>query len=99
MGKLYKTINHTKTIPRRLPTNCLSVFDHFVGLALKGLKFINWIKPKLQMIRPWFFNYSKIPLTWSRIYSFNQVEMLKKIFLYQLCEVLKETLLKIFFEN
>ena len=20
-----------------LPTNCLSVFDHFVGLALKGL--------------------------------------------------------------
>ena len=21
-----------------LPTNCLSVFDHFVGLALKGLK-------------------------------------------------------------
>ena len=25
--------------PRRLlPTNCLSVFDHFVGLALKGLR-------------------------------------------------------------
>ena len=22
---------------RKLPTNCLSVFDHFVGLALKGL--------------------------------------------------------------
>ena len=22
-----------------MPTNCLSVFDHFVGLALKGLKF------------------------------------------------------------
>ena len=21
-----------------LPTNCLSVFDHFVGLAFKGLK-------------------------------------------------------------
>ena len=21
-----------------LPTNCLSVFDHFVGLALKGLR-------------------------------------------------------------
>ena len=28
-------IKHTQTI-RRL-TNCLSVFDHFVGLALKGL--------------------------------------------------------------
>ena len=22
----------------RLPTNCLSVFDHFVGLARKGLR-------------------------------------------------------------
>ena len=27
-------VKHTLTIP----TNCLSVFDHFVGLALKGLK-------------------------------------------------------------
>ena len=24
----------------KLPTNCLSVFDHFVGLALKGLTLI-----------------------------------------------------------
>ena len=24
-----------------LPANCLSVFDHFVGLALKGLIFVN----------------------------------------------------------
>ena len=28
--------NTLKTIRRLLPTNCLSVFDHFVGLALKG---------------------------------------------------------------
>ena len=27
----------------KLPTNCLSVFDHFVGLALKGL-ICNWNK-------------------------------------------------------
>ena len=27
------TVKHTQT-----PTNCLSVFDHFVGLALEGLK-------------------------------------------------------------
>ena len=28
----------------KLPTNCLSVFDHFVGLALKGLNtFVNII--------------------------------------------------------
>ena len=32
-----KTVKHTQTIRRLLPTNCLSVFDHFVGLALKGL--------------------------------------------------------------
>ena len=30
-------VKHTQTIPRLLPTNCLSVFDHFVGLALKGI--------------------------------------------------------------
>ena len=29
--------NHTQTICRQEPTNFLSVFDHFVGLALKGL--------------------------------------------------------------
>ena len=31
-------VKHTQTIRRQKPTNCLSVFDHFVGLALKGLK-------------------------------------------------------------
>ena len=30
-------IKHTQKIRRLLPTNCLSVFDHFVRLALKGL--------------------------------------------------------------
>ena len=28
---------HTQTICRLLPENYLNVFDHFVGLALKGL--------------------------------------------------------------
>ena len=31
-------VKHIQTIRRQLPTNCLSVFDHFVGLALKGLR-------------------------------------------------------------
>ena len=31
-------VNHTQTIRPEMSTNCLSVFDHFVGLALKGLK-------------------------------------------------------------
>ena len=31
---------HTQTIRWQQPTNCLSVFDHLMGLALKGLKLI-----------------------------------------------------------
>ena len=31
-------VKHIQTIRRFLPTNCLNVFDHFVGLTLKGLK-------------------------------------------------------------
>ena len=31
-------VKHTQTIRRQEPTNCLSVFDHFVGLALNGLR-------------------------------------------------------------
>ena len=34
----HKMVKHNETIRRLLPTNCLSVLDHFVGLALKGLK-------------------------------------------------------------
>ena len=33
-----KGSNTLKQFVCNLPTNCLSVFDHFVGLALKGLK-------------------------------------------------------------
>ena len=29
-------VKHTQTIRWLLPANCLSVFDHFVELALKG---------------------------------------------------------------
>ena len=33
-----KWLKTLKQFVRKLPTNCLSVFDHFVGLALIGLK-------------------------------------------------------------
>ena len=36
--KPHKMVKYTQTICRQKPTNCLSVFDHFVGLALKGLR-------------------------------------------------------------
>ena len=32
-------VKHTQTIRRLLHTNCLSVYDHFVGVALKRLTF------------------------------------------------------------
>ena len=31
----HKIVKHTQTIRWLLPTNCLSVFEHFVGLGLK----------------------------------------------------------------
>ena len=34
-------IKHTQAIRRQQPTNYLSVFDHFVKLALKGLMAFN----------------------------------------------------------
>ena len=34
----HELVKHTEIICRLLPTNYLSVFDHFVGLAIKGLK-------------------------------------------------------------
>ena len=34
----HRMVKHTQTICRLLPTNCLSVFEHFEGLALKRLK-------------------------------------------------------------
>ena len=46
-------VKHTQTIRWQKPTNCLSVFDHFVGLALKGLKLCYMCKRK-------FFSFSTI---------------------------------------
>ena len=50
MGKLWSQFfNPLNTIPtkwsntlklKQQPTNCMSVFDHFVGLAFKGLNFL-----------------------------------------------------------
>ena len=39
-AKLTKWSNSLKQFVVKLPMNCLSVFDHFVGLALKGLRII-----------------------------------------------------------
>ena len=38
IAKFTKWSNTLKQFVLNLSTNCLSVFDHFVGLALKGLR-------------------------------------------------------------
>ena len=47
-------VKHTETIHRLLPTNCFSVFDHFVGLALRGLKIL-FLKSTKQNKSKWIF--------------------------------------------
>ena len=37
-----KWSNTLKQLVGNLPTNCLSVFEHFVGLALKGLSVLSF---------------------------------------------------------
>ena len=34
-------VEQTQTNRQLLPTNCLSVSDHFVGFTLKGLRFVH----------------------------------------------------------
>ena len=36
-------VKRTQAICQQEPTNCLSMFDHFVGLALKGLSSVSII--------------------------------------------------------
>ena len=52
---------HTQTVRRLLPTNCLSVLDHFVGLALKGLS--KELISVTKSLNGDFVNSSKIPIT------------------------------------
>ena len=45
-------VKHTQVIRRQQPSNCLSMFDHFVGLAFKGLRNNSMEKPvNLRKIR------------------------------------------------
>ena len=49
----HKMVKHTQTIRRLLKTNCLGVFDYFVGLALKGLKILLKKDTIPERIFPW----------------------------------------------
>ena len=61
MRQPQKMVKHTQTICWLLRTNCLSVFDHFVGMTVKGLKsdiveintyiyWIRWISVKINIV-------------------------------------------------
>ena len=44
----HKMVKQTKIIYRLMPMDCLSVFDYFVGLELKGLRkmlFVTLVAP------------------------------------------------------
>ena len=45
-----KWSNTFKRFIGNLPTNCLSVFDHFMGLALKGLRLAIVLKLQRQFL-------------------------------------------------
>ena len=61
-------VKHTQTIRRQQPTNCLGVFDHFVGLALKEL-----MKAKKEKKFVFIVDYSDTPNSFklSLSYSFH----------------------------
>ena len=60
-----KWLNTLKQFVGKLPTNCLKVFGHFVGLALKGLKYtfvlftslILWYQLKSLIILNFIFSW------------------------------------------
>ena len=47
-------VKDTQTICRQQPTNSLTVFDHFLGLALKELKYLRNSYEKLTFITSWY---------------------------------------------
>ena len=74
-----KWSNTLKQFACKLPTNCLSVFDHFVGLALKGLKpfpqcsnrkktyvknFSSYFSISRNDIKAYFFQILQNSMTW-----------------------------------
>ena len=48
-----KWSNTLKKFVGKLSTNCLSVFDHFVGLVLKGLSLPKSINPFMHNVEKW----------------------------------------------
>ena len=52
----HKMFKHTQAIFRLTSTNCMNVFDHFVGLLLKMLKDCIWRLNHLYEVNPFLAN-------------------------------------------
>ena len=59
-------VKHTQTICRQQPTNCLSVFDQFVGLALKGLRYSSFV------VSDFYFQYYSDENIWDTVWWFTK---------------------------
>ena len=85
-GKLIKWLNTLKQFVGNLPTNYLSVFDHFVGLAPKGLNIV-WNSDDVKIT-----NYGRIPwnenwpedLKFLNSQNLSEVYFIQQIFFYKL---------------
>ena len=73
-------VKHTKTI-RSLPTNCLSVFDHFLGLALKKVNIASFFKYYISTRVNLF--HGNVPSLYPLKMSENLSEMPKKSWRFQ----------------
>ena len=89
-------VKHTQTIRQLLPKNCLGAFDHFVGLALKGLKVWQiWLYLGLRQLRTLFgveLNnlrkyFPNLWLVWGESFKFFSVAFLS----ISQCHALTET--------
>ena len=56
MRQPHKMDKLIKTICRLLPTNCLRVFDYFIGLTLKGLTYHKLIHSRMIFPNSEFLN-------------------------------------------
>ena len=82
-AKFIKWSNTPKQFVGKLPTNCLSVFDHFSGLALKGLSLFRFIKSSFKcfyFINSLFKRKSVLKLTQVSIKSAISLSVLSQMF-------------------
>ena len=69
-------VKHTQTIYQLLPTDYLSVFDHYVGLAVKGLMCFGYreVLKKLILFRAFLFNCLALSIRASAALIFKTLE-------------------------